>query len=188
MKKLLTILVLSLLLSGNGYANDVRDFQLYKISIGDSALDHFSEDKIKKFTHRNWYKNKKLLPVEFPSDNEDFNGIGFLYKNGDSKYQILSFDVSKNYSDMKECNKRLKKEAKLVAETFPDLIKHSFKTKHAADKSKKSKTWNTAFDFKSGARIKLSCVDWSKEMKYQDHFRMEISSLEFMKWIETAHN
>ena len=187
MKKFLGIVVLGLMLSGNANANDIKDFQLYKMSIGDSALDHFSEEKIKKNTHKNWYKNKEMLPVEFPSDNDDFNSVGFVYKNGDSNYQILSFDVSKDYSDMKECNKRLKEEAKLIAETFPSLIKDSFKTKHAADKSRKSKTWNTVFDFKSGASIKLSCVDWSKKMKYQDHFRIAINSPEFMKWIKIAH-
>ena len=59
MKKILGIIVLGLLFSGNAYANDIKDFQLYKMSIGDSALDHFSEEKIKKIHIKTGIKIKK---------------------------------------------------------------------------------------------------------------------------------
>ena len=43
MKKLLGIVVLGLLfISAPSYADDIRDFQIERISLGDSALDYFT--------------------------------------------------------------------------------------------------------------------------------------------------
>ena len=46
MKKLLGIVVLGLLLSTSAYTDDIKDFQIERISIGDSALDYFSEAQL----------------------------------------------------------------------------------------------------------------------------------------------
>ena len=49
MKKLLGIVVLGLLfLSAPSYADDIKDFEIEGMSIGDSLLDYFSEEEIKK--------------------------------------------------------------------------------------------------------------------------------------------
>jgi len=48
MKKLLGILVLGLFLITPSQADDIRDFQIEGMSIGDSLLDYFSEEEIKK--------------------------------------------------------------------------------------------------------------------------------------------
>ena len=52
MKKLLSILFLGLFLITPSQADDIRDFQIEGISIGDSLLDYFSEEEIKKNTVR----------------------------------------------------------------------------------------------------------------------------------------
>ena len=41
MKKLLGIVVLGFFLSGNGYADDISDFQIEGMSLGDSALKYY---------------------------------------------------------------------------------------------------------------------------------------------------
>ena len=46
MKKLLGILALGLLLNTSAYTDDIKDFQIEEISIGDSALDYFSEAQL----------------------------------------------------------------------------------------------------------------------------------------------
>ena len=64
MKKLLGILVLGLLLSSNAYANDINDFKMEGMSIGDSLLDYFSENEIediKKNTDVFIYDDKTFL-------------------------------------------------------------------------------------------------------------------------------
>ena len=46
MKKLLGIVVLGLLLSTSAYTDNIKDFQFEEISIGDSALNYFSETQL----------------------------------------------------------------------------------------------------------------------------------------------
>ena len=48
MKKLLAILILVLTLQTPSWADDIRDFQIEGMSIGDSALDFFSAAELKK--------------------------------------------------------------------------------------------------------------------------------------------
>ena len=60
MKKLLTILITILVLQAPSLADDISDFQIEGISIGDSLLDYFSEEEIK--AKGNFvYKSKKFI-------------------------------------------------------------------------------------------------------------------------------
>ena len=46
--------------------DDIRDFEIEGISIGDSLLDYFSEDEIKNNIMKNYYKyksNKKFIRI-----------------------------------------------------------------------------------------------------------------------------
>ena len=75
-------------------ADDIRDFEIEGMSIGDSALDYFSKDQITK-NSRNYYKNKKYTPVQ--NDNLSFfkiyDAVDFNFKTGDNKYIIHSISV-----------------------------------------------------------------------------------------------
>ena len=46
MKKILGIVVLSFFLSTSAYTDDIKNFQIESISIGDSALDYFTESQL----------------------------------------------------------------------------------------------------------------------------------------------
>ena len=75
MKKFLAILILIFTLQTPSQADDIRDFQIEGMSIGDSLLDYFSKKKILA-SEVNWYeyleKNKFL-------NSEKKNIIKYLY-------------------------------------------------------------------------------------------------------------
>ena len=64
MKKLLGIMVLGLLLIIPSQADDIQDFQIEGMSVGDSLLDYFSEKEIND-NIRNIYVDKKFTMVSF---------------------------------------------------------------------------------------------------------------------------
>ena len=64
MKKLLAIIVLGLCFITSTYANDISDFQIEGISVGDSLLKHFKKSEIKK--------NEYFLEQAKENDNEEF--------------------------------------------------------------------------------------------------------------------
>ena len=62
MKKLLAIIILSLCFITPSQADDIRDFQIEGISIGDSLLDYLSKKEI--FSGKqNYYKSDEFIPV-----------------------------------------------------------------------------------------------------------------------------
>ena len=60
MKNLLAIIILSLYFITSSQADDIRDFQIEGISVGDSALDHFSKEEINNGV-KDFYKDKYVL-------------------------------------------------------------------------------------------------------------------------------
>ena len=105
MKKLSGIVVLCLLLSLNANADNISDFQIEGISIGDSALDFFSEAQIKN-NSKDYYTDNKFIPVQ--NDNmpffETYDAVDFAYKNNDNNYTIVSLVGVLFYDDnVKDC-------------------------------------------------------------------------------------
>ena len=185
MKKILGIVVLGLLLSVNSYANDdIRDLQLNGMSLGDSALEYFDEKEIKK-NIKNWYKNKDVIGVSIQVNGQDFDRINIHYWANDKSYTLISIAGIKFYkNDIKKCRAQMKEEVKTIADSFKGLRKKTYNKPHSGDKTKKSKTYNTEFKFKSGDLIKISCYDWSKKMKYWDHLRVGFVHPDFRKWLD----
>jgi len=64
MKKLLGILVLGLFLITPSQADDIKDFEIEGMSIGDSLLDYFSANEIKN-NKKDYYTNDKFTAVDF---------------------------------------------------------------------------------------------------------------------------
>ena len=68
-------------------ADDIRDFQIEGMSIGDSLLNFMSEKeikKIKKFDYKGKYKG--IVLKEKKSSNYD--DVQLVYKSNDDKYTI----------------------------------------------------------------------------------------------------
>ena len=62
MKRLLLILILTFSFQSLTKADDIRDFEIDGMSIGDSLLDYFSESEIKS-NGMNYYRKKDFTPV-----------------------------------------------------------------------------------------------------------------------------
>ena len=63
MRVFIAVLVLIFSLQSWTKADDVRDFEIEGISIGDSLLDYYSEEEIKQ-TYAGIYPNKKFFQTD----------------------------------------------------------------------------------------------------------------------------
>ena len=92
MKKTLLILFLSLYFIIPSQADDIRDFQIEGMSVGDSLLNYFSKEEIEK-RHKitkSPYTNKKLLRAYFLQERfEVYPTLNIHYKNNE-KFTIES--------------------------------------------------------------------------------------------------
>jgi len=186
MKRLLLILILVFSFQSWAIADDIKDFQIEGMSIGDSALDFFSKSKIIKNTN-DYYKNKKFTDVEIDKVGELYDTISFNYKTGDNDYKIESISGAIFYKyNIKDCFKKRDEIVKEISDVFENTKpKNSGKIKHTGDKSGKSTLSNIEFNFKNGDLIMLSCYDWSKKMPYTDHLAISFRTKKLKDFINS---
>ena len=80
-------------------ANDIRDFQVEGISIGDSLLDCFNKKDIEQKA-KALYPNKEMKAATFKSYKFDkFEEIQFHWISKDNKYKIQSISANIDYKN-----------------------------------------------------------------------------------------
>ena len=188
MKKFLAILILIFSLQTPSQANDIRDFQIEGMSIGDSALDYFSESRIKQTMRTDFPKSKKFsrsFGLKL-SNMTTYDNVMINFKTNDKKYKIAAISgaiVFKN--NIKDCYPKKNNIASEIMKQFSDLKNKSQKKKHSLDN--KSLVDVTYIYFKRGI-IEISCYDWTnkieKERGYEDHLKVALYSEEFRQWLD----
>ena len=92
MKRLsLYLLLLLFTLQAPSLADDIRDFQIEGMSIGDSLLDHFTKKEIKKNKGKTKFKNNKFTEQQIKSsDFKMFDQLLIYYKTKDKLKTIYT--------------------------------------------------------------------------------------------------
>ena len=87
--------------------------------------------------------------------------------------------------DISKCLEKLPSTVDEVKNLFSDKVqlKGPNKYKHWADKSKKSWIHNYIFEFPSKDEVYVECYDWSKNVTWNDNFRLRIVSKGMMRFI-----
>ena len=173
-------------------ADDIRDFQIEGMSIGDSLLDYFSEEKITNSNRYYPYLDNEFYAVGFGRENsfEVYDTVEIHLKTDDKKYKIYSVDGIIFYiNNIDDCYKKKDEIEKELSEIFKDAEKINYgTTKHRADKSGKSTMTSIYWKLDSGDSVGLECYDWSKEIEttknWSDHLRISVLKKELGIWIE----
>ena len=111
MRILIAVLVLIFGLQSWTKADDIRDFEIEGISIGDSALDFFSKELIDSKTRDFGYSNNEFIAVTGIDKNfKEYDVIGFYYKQNSSRKIIYSLDGVIWFKDsISKCERQKKK-------------------------------------------------------------------------------
>ena len=198
MKKLLGIVVLSLFLITPSQADDIKDFEIEGISIGDSLLDYFSEKEIKDNSKSmKIYKSfgtttfSTTTSVELKSKLKQYDHMQIEYMLDDKNYIIIGLSAAKieDNFEMNNCIKESEKISNEVKKLFGESVKyqHDKIQKASADRSGKSIVDARFFIFKDGSYASIRCNDWSKEMKLKDRLSVDLVSIKFRKIADKAH-
>ena len=139
MKKLLGIIVLGLLLSFYANADDIKDFQIEEISIGDSLLKYYSEKDIKKsIAKKQGYKNKSFVRgvicksdakhsfCKVKKDLKTYDAIQFHFKKNDPEYKLFMISGIMDFiDDINACQTEKLKTTSELENLFPNADKKS---------------------------------------------------------------
>tara|TARA_S200000501_G_scaffold24363_1_gene21125 strand:- start:12836 stop:13420 length:585 start_codon:yes stop_codon:yes gene_type:complete len=172
-------------------ADDIRDFEIEGISIGDSLLDFFSEKKIKNFfNYDDLPSDMKFRIAEFYPDDMKMNiydAIQVFYKPNDKKYILhtISGVVDCSENTKTACKKIYNEIKKNLSSIFNSNPKEN-KSKHFDDKSGKSDVYRYTFDLDKG-KISISYTDWSKKMDFKDNIMVSVNSNESVIWLQNNY-
>ena len=183
MKRLLLILILTFSFQTLTKADDMSEFEIEGISIGDSLLDHFNKSLIDSDkTFPSWSSKKFTRFVSFENLKTYDAVLIYFEDNGD--YEISSISaVVKFQNTIDSCYKKKATIIKEFKNTFSNYEIQSYKSDHQQDKTGKSKNDITDFNFSSGASSRIICTDWSNEMNLEDELRVILSSKEWTYFI-----
>jgi hypothetical protein len=192
MKKLSTYLFLLLFsFQTSSWADDIRDFEIEGISIGDSLLDYYSKEHIDSREKFYYPKSKKFFRLNTSKGNlEVYEHLQFQLLSNDKKYIIYSVSglilYKNNIEDCYNFKNSLEREIKPL---FPNSEVRKFKRKHDADKSGKSIVDRYDIEIDSGGMVIIKCSDWSDEMPSADKLTVGIISEELLDFVENeAYN
>ena len=184
MRVFIAVLILIFSLQSSTKADDIRDFQIEGITIGDSLLNHITQ---KQFTdweeYKYYYKDNKFAVTPCVLSPKEYDQVGCTYKiaeNGDHKIHGAHGTI-KYPDNIPGC---LKKKDE-VSSQFKTLLKNTTINDygtyvHDADPTGNSKQTVIDFNFDNGGYIRVVCHDWSDklttERDWTDEFKVYITS------------
>ncbi len=206
MKKILGIVFLGLLLSTSAYTDDIKDFQIENISIGDSALDYFTESQLEN-GELDWFNySYKEYSTSLLLGKDIYDWFKISYNSHDDDFIIeglVGIVVKKKYDDNK-CNKELDTAALDISKLFKNtkqgkkqlykVVYNPRKIFQEPNSSGKSTATSISFDFKDEGKIILSCYNMDKatnqidspikDINQFDTFRIDIRSKILTHYLE----
>ncbi len=196
MRVFLTVLVLIFSLQSWTKADDIRDFEIEGISIGDSLLDFYSIGEIESIddNFKVFYKDKTFYDLQLDVKKyEIWPILSFSVKKNDKKYIIHAVAGGNFVKSLKECKQQQDQIVKDLTDTFLVDIKskkYNFKYEDLADG--KSIAYVDDFNLFNGS-LRVYCTDWSDqtelETTYTDNIRLEIGTQEYFEWLNNkAYN
>ena len=192
MRVFIAVLVLIFSFQSWTKADDIRDFEIEGMSIGDSLLDYFSEKEIKNHNqdnYYNWVKEKKkftVMEILGHKNFKTFDGMQFAYKKNDTNYIIYDMNGILRYKNkIKECKLKMKDISKDIESVFHNLHKTTKNNEvHPDDPSGKSKVFKIVYWFPSNDIAGIKCYDWSESKGYIDHLKFQLKTKEFNEWLK----
>ena len=187
MKKLSTYLFLVLFsFSALSFGDDIRDYQIEGMSIGDSLLDYYSENYIKN-NFGKWYDDKFHQLLLDDEKYETYENVVVSFNPKDKKYLIVSISGSINYGkNINQCYKDQDKIDKIFSELFEFserrinvLDKGSYGPENGDTNSKQ-----IVYELNKGTAV-IDCLDWDQKFKldFNDRILISIDNKKFREWL-----
>ena len=194
MKIFIAVLVLIFSLQSLSRADDIRDFEIEGMSIGDSLLDHFNEKEI--INLKNIYSasgdlyifsSKEFYSITFIKHKKfnKYEDLQLVLKDNDTKYKIYAIQGIINYTKISNCIKELKNIEIDLDKIFTNSQKiNRNKLDHRSDLTGKATIERFGY-FIGNNTIMVSCADYLDNEKFniKDALRVAIRTEEFNRFL-----
>ena len=185
MKKLSICLFLILFsFSAPSFADDIQDFEIEGMTIGNSLLDYMSEEEIKENVV-SVYLDKKFTISVYKKSTEIYDlGVGITYKSNDKTYKIHGVQGRVNFgNNIEGCYEKQDKIVKEISSMFDETKKKNWDILTNPSRAEGSTYKVISFDFNNGSRATIECYHYS-DVPQDDHLKIATSSKELTKYID----
>ena len=176
MKRLiLYIYLIFISISVHAISDDISEFEIEGISVGESALKYFNEKKILKEISENAYmydylkEPKKFGHVVLREDLKEYSFVQmFVSSNNDYTIEGINANIDEDIvskNDIQNCLKKMKEVEKVFSQIFNKYEKYEGEAKHPIDPSGRSKFYYIKFLFENGDNAQAQCYDFEEELK-----------------------
>lgn len=191
MKILLAVLILIFSLQSWTKADDIKEFEIEGMSVGDSLLDYFTEEEIIKATRENQYEDKdgKFIDVNFFDDTVSFlktyEGLLISYKKNDKNYEIYSLSGGIFFDkDINECLEMQKIVDKDLSSLFNKAKRQEQKKKYKYDDTGKSFVHFITYFLDNGDEVEVTCYEFAEHFNRKHYLLVAVDTKEFKDWLE----
>ena len=183
MSRLLLILILTLSFQSWTKADDISDFEMEGISIGDTILRYMNASEIES-RKVDYYKDLTFSSINIYSDDEivnfeTYNQIVLGFKTDDKNYSIVAISGIIDI-DFDNCMNKIESVTKDVSNILPNTNPISDNYKGTLGNHIYNK-----FELSNGDNIKVSCVNYYDDNDYPDHLRIAVNKGDYQEWLNT---
>ena len=191
MKRSILIIILTIFLQSWTQADDISDFQIEGMSVGDSLLQFYDKKQLEDIKHTNQFKKKIHNKYCDNTISEIYFDICIYTLKKDKKFKIESIagfidckdDISICYKKQKEIDKSIKK-------LFQNAKREVFEYKHAGDKTGNTKEKDIVYVLKSKAEIGTAVIDygieWTNNEGRTDHLQVFVDSKKYANFLKSS--
>ena len=191
MRIFLLLLVLIFSIQSWTRADDIRDFEIEGISIGDSALDHFKQSDFYTFYEQHYPGSDEYLGVEIPQHLSkieflNYDSITLNWKKNDNNMKIVALSGIKLFpNNLNGCLK----ERDFIASEIKGILDDFKEERYKMDFGDMHDSIGYAIDLKiKDGSIRIWCTDWDekseKENDWEDDLNVSIDTKEFIYWVD----
>ena len=191
MKGLLLILILTINFQSWTKADDISDYEIEGLSIGDSLLNHFSDIEIKNFQNYDDLPSDMSFRIIEIFSNEMkmdlYDSVQIYYKPNDKTFKIHGVNGGLFCDTKKKCINQYDQIKKDISKLFGDSLKSdNFNGKHMDDDTGKS-VFEYVVYYHANGEIAVGYTDWAKHMNYNDNVSIDITTQEVSNWVKNNY-
>lgn len=195
MKKIFSFLVtLILLICSQTFsnANDIGEFDIDGISIGESFLKYIDKNILEEKYKAFYPGSKEYYLVEFNKNDLNFlnnyTHVGVHFKKDDSNFKVYSIKGMMDYDNaLNECLGK----KKIIVNSVKETLKNSKEEKYENSFDNQygnSKAYISDFKVNNGY-VRIWCTDWDKShdksQDWVDTINVDLSNNNFLDWLNT---
>ena len=192
MKRLLLIIILTFSFQSWTKADDIRDFQVEGMSIGDSLLDFLTVKEIKQNTIPYFNEVREYYIVGIADNLKKYDQVEIYLKSNDKSYEIKTILAGVFMDDFNKCIKDKKEIVKKLDKMFTNVEKMSDSKNHDADPTGNSKQNIDQYNINYPDHIRVECNKFSEQMKNsglaRNSLNIVVMAKEINDWIASGYN